>query len=361
LKGRLKAREASAEQGGSAGFARGGAAEAHQLGDASPIDRTGERVKQVFISDIRKDTEVRDFFLVAKKAIYSSRNNTRYASVKLKDRTGSIEARIWDRTDELCANFERNDIVYVESKAKLYQDQLQLSITNIRKEERLFGADDIREFYPESSSGAEQLREDFLRLTDEIEDKHLAGLLAQLNARKGMVDRYFLMPASVGIHHVSIGGLIEHSVSVAKMGKQAARLVGGDQDVIVVGSLLHDIGKIEEIGFAGGGFGYTDRGRLLGHIALGIVMLEDLVSSADGFPAPLADVLKHIIVSHHGETEWGSPKKPMCIEALVVHYLDNLDAKVMGVKEHMETAMEDERWSQFHKIYESRFYKIPER
>lgn len=137
--------------------------------------------------------------------------------------------------------------------------------------------------------------------------------------------------------------------------------MGGDPDIIVAGSLLHDIGKIEEIGFAGGGFGYTDRGRLLGHIALGIVMLEDLVASVDGFPVPLADVLKHIIVSHHGEAEWGSPKKPMCIEALVVHYLDNLDAKVMGVKEHMETAMEDERWSQFHKIYESRFYKIPER
>jgi 3'-5' exoribonuclease len=318
-------------------------------------------MKQVFICDIRKDTEVRDFFLVVKKAIYSSRNNSRYASVRLKDRTGSIEARIWDRADELSANFERNDIVYVESKAKLYQDQLQLNIINIRREERQFSADDIREFYPESSSSAEQLREDFSLLTDEIGDRHLAGLFAQLKARKEMVDRYFLMPASVGVHHVSIGGLIEHSVSVAKIGKQTARLVGGDPDIIVAGSLLHDIGKIEEIGFTGGGFGYTDRGRLLGHIALGIMMLEGLVSSVDDFPAPLADVLKHIILSHHGEAEWGSPKKPMCIEALVVHYLDNLDAKVMGVKEHMETAMEDERWSQFHKLYESRFYKIPER
>jgi 3'-5' exoribonuclease len=318
-------------------------------------------VKRVFICEISKDTEVKDFFLVVKKALYSRRDSSRYASVRLRDKTGSIEARIWDRADELSANFERNDIVYVEAKAKPYQDQLQLNITNIRREERQFSADDIRDFYRESSSGAQQLREDFSLLTDELGDRHLADLFAQLKARTEMIDRYFLVPASVGVHHVSIGGLIEHSVSVAKMGKQAARLVGGDQDIIVAGSLLHDIGKIEEIGLTGGGFGYTDRGRLLGHIALGITMLEDLVSSVDGFPSPLADVLKHIILSHHGETEWGSPKKPMCIEALVVHYLDNLDAKVMGVKEHMETAMEDERWSQFHKLYESRFYKIPER
>lgn len=184
-------------------------------------------MKKTFISDIRKDTEVNDFFLVVKKAIYSSRNNSRYASVRLKDRTGVMEARIWDRVDELSANFERNDIVYVESKAKLYQDQLQLNITSIRREEQQLSADDIREFYPESSSGAGQLREDFLRLTDEIEDRSLAALFAQLKIRKAMVDRLFLMPASVGVHHVSIGGLIEHSVSVAKMGKHVARYSGG--------------------------------------------------------------------------------------------------------------------------------------
>jgi 3'-5' exoribonuclease len=316
-------------------------------------------VKRIFISDIGKDAEVRDYFLVVKKGIYSSRNNTRYASVRLRDKTGSIEARIWDRVDDLAANFDRNDIVYIESRAKLYQAHLQLNITDIRKEERRLTGDEIREFYPESSSGTEQLRADFFRLSEEMGNENLLRLLAELRTRKEMLERFFLMPASVGVHHVAIGGLLEHSVTVAKMGRQAASLVGGDPDIIVAGSLLHDIGKIEEIDYAGGGFGYTDRGRLLGHITLGIMILEDLASSVNGFPVPLADVLKHVILSHHGEAAWGSPKKPMCIEALVVHYLDNLDAKVMGVKEHMEAAMEDERWSQFHKIYESRFYKIP--
>ncbi len=317
-------------------------------------------MKRVFVCDIVRDVEVKDFFLVLKKAIYSTRNNTRYASVSLKDKTGSIEARIWDRVDELSAAFDRNDIVYVESRAKLYQEQLQLNITNIRKEERPLSCDEIREFYPESPAGCERAKEDFLGLIAEVSNPALINLFAHIRERRDILDPFFLMPASVGIHHVSIGGLLEHSVNVARMGKQVACLVGGDPDIIVAGSLLHDIGKIEEIGFAKGGFSYTDRGRLLGHITLGIVLLENLLSAVATFPGPLADVLKHIVLSHHGEAEWGSPRKPMCIEALVVHYLDNLDAKVMGVREHMETAMEDERWSQFHRIYESRFYKIPE-
>jgi 3'-5' exoribonuclease len=198
-------------------------------------------------------------------------------------------------------------------------------------------------------------------MVGEIQNEYLSRLLNELKERKDVLDKFFLLPASVGVHHVSIGGLLEHSVTVAEMGKYAAALVGGDGDIVVAGGLLHDIGKVEEIVFQGGGFRYSDRGRLLGHITLGIMMLEELVSAVEGFPVYLSDVLKHIILSHHGEADWGSPKKPMCIEALVVHYTDNLDAKVMGVKEHMVSSMEDDRWSQFHKLYESRFYKIPER
>jgi 3'-5' exoribonuclease len=316
-------------------------------------------VKRIFVCDISKEAEVRDFFLVAKKGIYSSRNNTKYASIKLQDRTGSIEARIWDRVDELAGCFERNDIVYVESKARMYQEQLQLNVTAIRKEARDLSPEEIREFYPENGSGTEKLVEAFDALTNGIKDENLSRLFVELKKEKSILDRFFLFPASVGVHHVSIGGLLEHSVTVAEMALKASSFVGGDPDIIVTGSLLHDIGKVEEITFDGGSFSYSDRGRLLGHITLGVIMLEDLTSRLDGFPVHLADALKHIIVSHHGETEWGSPKKPMCIEALVVHYIDDLDAKVMGVKEHMNSSMEDDRWTQFHRLYESRFYKIP--
>ena len=160
------------------------------------------------------------------------------------------------------------------------------------------------------------------------------------------------------MHHIYIGGLLEHSLSMARIARQAVQVVGGNLDIILAGCLLHDIGKIEEIDVKRG-FKYTDRGRLLGHIALGVTILDGLLREVS-VPAHIADALSHIIVSHHGVEEWGSPKKPMFIEALVVHYLDNLDAKVMGVKEHMKENMEDERWTEYHRLYESRFYKIPE-
>lgn len=317
-------------------------------------------MKTIFVKDIGRDADVNDFFLVVKKGIYSSKNNTRYLSMRLRDSTGFVEARAWDRVDELSGLFERNDLVYVESKARMYQERLQLTVTNIRKEARELSAEEVMEFYPENASGTERLKEEFFGIVGGIKTPYLSALFNELTKRKDILDRFFLLPASVGVHHVSIGGLLEHSVTLAHMSRGVAAFTGGDGDIIVAGSLLHDIGKVEEITVKGG-FAYSDRGRLLGHITLGVMILEELISGAEGFPSCLADVLRHIIVSHHGEAEWGSPKKPMCIEAMVVHYLDNLDAKVMGVKEHMRESMEDEKWSQFHRLYESRFYKIPER
>ncbi len=316
-------------------------------------------MKKVFIADINKDADVRDFFLVAKKAIYSSRNNTRYANIRLKDKTGSIEARIWDRVDELTAGFEANDIVYIESRAKAYQGELQLHVTAIRKETKDLTPDDIREFYPEAGAGTQRLREEYETITSTLENPHLVRLFDEIGRRGDLLDRFFLFPASVGLHHASIGGLAQHSLSVARMGMLTAPFTGGDRDVIAAGGLLHDVGKIEELTFRAGGFAYSDQGRLLGHITMGIVMLDNILVGLEGFPVCMADTLKHIILSHHGEAEWGSPKKPMCIEALVVHYMDNLDAKVMGVKEYMSTGMEDENWTHFHRLYESRFYRIP--
>jgi 3'-5' exoribonuclease len=143
------------------------------------------------------------------------------------------------------------------------------------------------------------------------------------------------------------------------MAKEAVKFCGGNLDVVIAGSLFHDIGKIDEMEIKGA-FRYSDKGRLLGHIALGVVIFEALVNEVKDFPQQISDILKHIIISHHGVEEWGSPRKPMTIEALMVHYIDNLDAKVMGVKEHMKENMEDELWTTYHRLYESRFYKIPE-
>jgi 3'-5' exoribonuclease len=235
-----------------------------------------------------------------------------------------------------------------------------LTITDIRKAAEELPLENIREFYPEPEGGNALFLETYRNTVGGLTHPHIRALFAALEERKEMFEKFLLFPASIGVHHVYIGGLIEHSLSMAAMGIHAASVVGGNKDIIVAGALLHDIGKIEELELKGG-FRYSDRGRLLGHIALGVMMLEELIKEIDAFPKEIADVLSHIIISHHGVEEWGSPKKPMCVEALIVHYLDNLDAKVMGVKEHLKENMENDRWSEYHRLYESFFYRLPER
>jgi 3'-5' exoribonuclease len=317
--------------------------------------------KQIYVAEINKEyAEVNDYFIVAKKGVFSSKNSTKYISVTLKDRTGTVEGKIWDDVERLNGLFDRNDIVYVKSRPRVYQEKLQLTVTDVHKADEELGLEEMRAFLPESEGGAENLRAGYISLLQEIRDPHLQALFDTLNSRQELLERFLFFPASVGVHHMYLGGLLEHSLSMARMGVQAVTIIGGDKDLVIAGCLLHDIGKVEEMGIRGG-FRYSDRGRLLGHITLGVMVLEGLVAGTRDFPAEMADVLRHIIVSHHGSEEWGSPRKPMCLEALIVHYLDNLDAKVMGVKEHMKENMEDEKWTEYHRLYESRFFKLPER
>ena len=316
--------------------------------------------KKVFIKDITENqTMVDDYFVVAKKATYTTKANTKYISVSLRDKTGIIEAKVWERVEELNGFFDKNDIVHVKGRPRLYQEKIQLNVTDIQRVDEGMPFELIRQFFPESETNSDVLKEEYFRITGELKNPHIRALFSLLNEKKEMLEKFFFYPASIGVHHIYVGGLLEHSLSMARMARHVVTVVGGDPDIVLAGCLLHDIGKTEEIDVMKG-FKYTDRGRLLGHITLGVTILEDLLHEVKDFPAHLADVLSHIIVSHHGVEEWGSPKKPMFIEALVVHYLDNLDAKVMGVKEHMKDNMEDERWSEYHRLYESKFYKIPE-
>ena len=315
--------------------------------------------KKIFIKDITEDqAAINDNFVVVKKGTYTTKTNSKYMSVSLRDKSGIIEAKIWERVDELNGLFEKNDIVFVKSRPRLYQEKIQLNVTDMRKVDEELPFEMIRAFFPASEASEDALREEYFRITAEFKNPSIAVLFAALNEKKEMLEKFFFYPASIGVHHIYIGGLLEHSLSMARIARQAAQVVGGNLDIILAGCLLHDIGKIEEIDVKRG-FKYTDRGRLLGHITLGMTILDGLLREVS-VPGYIADALSHIIVSHHGVEEWGSPKKPMFIEALVVHYLDNLDAKVMGVKEHMKENMEDERWTEYHRLYESRFYKIPE-
>jgi 3'-5' exoribonuclease len=314
--------------------------------------------KTIFVRDITQSGhEVNDLFIVTKKGTYTAKNNSRYMMIGLKDSTGSIEGRIWDNVDELESLFDRGDIVSIQSKARAYQDKLQLHITDIRRLDSDLAVCEVEHFYPCGDMSREVLENEFDEIVSGIRDEYLKKLFAVFNGEKALRDRFLTYPASTGVHHTYVGGLLEHSLSVAKMGMAISSLIGGDRDVITVGSIFHDIGKIQELEITRG-FRFTDRGRLLGHITLGVMLLKDLIRRVDDFPQDMTDILTHIIISHHGLEEWGSPKKPMFPEALIVHHLDNLDSKVMGVREHMRDNMADDRWSEYHRLYEAKFFKI---
>lgn len=316
--------------------------------------------KQIFVKDITKEfMEINDLFIVTKKGTFTTKNNTKYMSITLRDTTGVIEGKVWERVDELQDLFDKNDLVYVKSKSRLYQERPQLNISDIRKVDDVLTIDELKAFIPEGPRSNNLLREEFRELLSGIQSPPLRALLATFTGESGLSDKFFTFPASIGVHHMYLGGLLEHSLAVARMAKAAVQFVGGDQDIVIAGSLLHDIGKVDEMEIRGG-FQYSDRGRLLGHISLGVILFEDLVRKTESVPSQMSDILRHIIISHHGVEEWGSPRKPMCIEALIVHYIDNLDAKVMGVREHMKESMEDELWTTYHRLYESRFFRIPE-
>jgi 3'-5' exoribonuclease len=304
--------------------------------------------------------EVNDPFMVVKKGIFSTKNSTKYMNVGLRDKTGTIEGKVWDNADAFDSLFDKNDIVFIKAKTRFYQGKPQLNINDIRKTDSNLTLNDMRDYFAESEAGIDLLKEEYYNIVGQIKDPDIASIFSVINNKKDMLEKFFLYPASIGVHHVYMGGLLEHSLSLVKMAIHAAKTIGGNIDIIIAGSLLHDIGKVEEIEMKGG-FKYSDRGRLLGHITIGVMMLDEFIKDIPGFPAHIADVLAHIIISHHGVEEWGSPKKPMSLEALMIHYLDNLDAKVMGVKEHMRDNMENEKWTEYHKLYESRFYKLPER
>jgi len=316
--------------------------------------------KQIFVKDITEQlSSINDVFVVTKKDMFAKKDNTKYISLLLSDRTGSIEGRIWERVEELNGYFEKYDIVSVQASLQRYQDRLQLNIKDIRTLDEELTLEHMKAFYPESKRGTEELKQEFFDCVREIRNPYIRSLFNALHNQQEIQERLFLFPASIGIHHTYISGLLEHSLTMARIGKVVVDISGGDRDIVIAGCLLHDIGKIDEITIRGG-FKYSDKGRLIGHIGLGIIRLEACIRTINDFPPYISDVLTHIIISHHGMEEWGSPRKPMCVEALIVHYIDNLDAKVSGVKEHMEKNMEDERWTDYHRLYESRFYKIPE-
>ncbi len=311
-------------------------------------------MKNKFVKDLEDNMQISEKFAVVDKVLgKSSRTNRTYATVKLADRTGSITGKIWEDADKKFALFEKGDVVLIEGRTSTYRGVLEIHIDKIRKCAE--GEFDTKDFLPSSGRSTEEMEKDLKEFVSSVKNEYLRILLESVFEDEKFLKRFEDAPASVNVHHSYVGGLIEHTLNVAKICDTVAGIYGGiDRDLLVTGALLHDIGKVEEYEVSST-IMHTNGGMLVGHIIYGTIFVKNKIDKIEGFPEELETEVLHLIASHHGEYEFGSPKLPQTAEAAALAYADLLDSKTESFLE-IKNALKDE-WSNYIGFLERRIYR----
>jgi 3'-5' exoribonuclease len=287
-------------------------------------------MKQSFVKDLTPDSPVRSTFLVQSKELRTTSNGAAYLDLSLQDNTGVISAKLWDYSERTTPAFEADDVVQVEGHVESYRGAAQLRIRKIT----LCAPDEVKlfDYLPRTRRDPEEMYAALLERVRRMSEGPLRALLLSILEDAPLAEKFKLAPAAMSYHHAFLGGLLEHVSSLVAL---ADRVVDHypwlRRDLIVAGLVLHDLGKTEELSFTRG-FRYSTRGQLLGHITMALEMVQTKIRQIPNFPAGLKDELEHIILSHHGKLEFGSPKEPMFAEAMVVSFLDDMDSKLEAVR-----------------------------
>lgn len=287
-------------------------------------------MKQTFVKDLVPDSAVHSTFLVQSKERKITSTGSAYLDLDLQDTTGVIPAKLWDYSERTTPAFEADDIVLVDGHVESYRGAPQLRVRKIA----LCPLDGISllDYLPRTQGDPEEMYATLLARVRRMGEGPLRVLVLSILEDTALAQKYKLAPAAVSYHHSFLGGLLEHVLSLIALADQVADhypwLRG---DLILAGLVLHDIGKTEELNF-NRGFRYSTRGQLIGHITMGLEIVQAHIRQIPDFPAPLKDEIEHIILSHHGKLEFGSPKEPMFAEALVVNFLDEMDSKLEAVR-----------------------------
>jgi 3'-5' exoribonuclease len=314
-----------------------------------------------FISQLGDHESVDDIFLASEKQLRTNRNGNLYLQVRLADRSGSLTGMLWNATDTVYGSFDNGDFVRVKGTTQFYNGTLQMIVNKIDREtiQKVNEAD----FVTLSTTQVEQLTRRLTEMLRGIRNVSLRNLADCFLMDEGFLQRFSCAPAGVKNHHAYRGGLLEHVVSLMGLvGRVAPHFPAVDGDLLLMGAFLHDIGKIDEMTYERE-LGYSDAGQLLGHVTLGVGLVEGKIREAEklsgeSFPEDLRLRLLHMILSHHGEYEFGSPKLPMTLEAVALHYLDNLDAKLHSLSHLIrEDANTDSKWTPFQAPLGRKFYK----
>jgi len=287
-------------------------------------------MKSPYLSELQPNQTVQGTFLVSYKDVRQKKSGDPYLSLTLTDRSGELDAKMWDNAAEALDTFQRDDFVRVKGLLQIFQNRPQLTLHKIQPvpESEI----DLADYLPASKRDRDEMFREVQAYIAGMSEPHLKRLLEAIFADEEIALAYRTAPAAKTVHHNWIGGLIEHVLSLCSLAKSsAAHYPHIDFDLLLTGVLLHDVGKIRELHYSRS-FGYTTEGQLLGHIQIGTQMVLDKMRLIPDFPPRLRDLVVHMILSHHGELAFGSPKIPLFPEALLLHLLDHMDSKMESMR-----------------------------
>lgn len=286
-------------------------------------------MKEPLISELPKfeNQVITGFFCASSKQVRAKKDSSPYFALQLSDRTGTIEARMWETAE--AGEFASGDIVKLRGQVCRYQEKLQINVERIRRAES--AEFDLADFVPKTERDIDELWAELNGYVESFTEPHLKALVRSFLDDAEIAAALREAPAAKSMHHAWIGGLLEHVVSLLGICDLAAKHYPIHRDLLLTGAVLHDIGKLQELRW-GTSFDYTLEGQLLGHITIGIGMIEGKMAAIDNFPPALRVLVSHLVLSHHGRYEFGSPKLPMIPEAVLLHYLDDMDAKMQTMR-----------------------------
>ncbi len=309
-----------------------------------------------YISTLREGERISEVYLCKSKQTAMTKNGKPYDNVVLQDKTGTLDAKIWDVGSVGIEEFEAMDYIAITGDITSFQGNLQCSIKRARKVGE--GEYDPKDYLPVSERDVDEMYREVMDLISSVNNPYLSQLLHRFFDDKDFEKRFKFHSAAKSVHHGFVGGLLEHSLSVAKncdfFAKQYPIL---NRDLLITAAIFHDIGKLKELSIFPEN-DYTDAGQLLGHIMIGAEWIGEEIRNIDGFPEVLGNELKHCILAHHGELEFGSPKKPALIEALALSFADNIDAKMETFKELLVNVPENNlEWQGYNRFMETNYRK----
>lgn len=308
-----------------------------------------------YLAKLKEEEQVVEHYLCANKQVLKTRAGKTYYSLKLQDKTGIVDAKIWDLNDGI-SNFEEGDYVKIDALVITFQGSLQLNIRRLRISQE--GEINPVDYVPSSERDSEEMYNKLLLYVNSINNIYLSQLAKKFFVEdKVFIKQFKEHTAAKSMHHNFMSGLLEHTLYVADLcdfySKQYPEI---DRNLLITAALLHDIGKMKELSHFPI-IEYTDSGQLLGHITISIEWIGKKIDEIEKFPEALANLLKHCILAHHGELEYGSPKKPQIIEAIALHFADNTDAKMKAMTTILKDANGEDTWVGWQRIFDSNIRK----